>query len=35
VITPTVDPINMLLFMIPLFLLYLLSILLAALARRK
>jgi len=35
VITPTVDPINMLLFMIPLFVLYLLSILLAALARRK
>ncbi|MDY6868148.1 MAG: twin-arginine translocase subunit TatC [Chloroflexota bacterium] len=34
VITPTVDPINMLLFMIPLFLLYLLSILLAALAHR-
>jgi len=34
VITPTVDPINMLLFMIPLFLLYLLSILLAVLARR-
>ncbi len=34
VITPTVDPINMLLFMLPLFLLYLLSILLAALARR-
>lgn len=34
VITPTVDPINMLLFMVPLFLLYLLSILLAAIARR-
>jgi len=34
VITPTVDPINMLLFMVPLFLLYLLSILLAAMARR-
>jgi len=35
VITPTVDPINMLLFMVPLFVLYLLSILLTALARRK
>ncbi len=34
VITPTIDPINMLLFMVPLFLLYLLSILLAAIARR-
>jgi sec-independent protein translocase protein TatC len=33
-ITPTVDPINMLLFMVPLFLLYLLSILLALMAHR-
>lgn len=33
VVTPTVDPVNMGLLMIPLFILYLLSILLAALAR--
>ena len=35
VATPTPDPINMLLLMAPLFILYLLGILLAALARRK
>ncbi len=34
-ITPTVDPINMAIFMLPLFLLYLLSILLAKLAQNK
>lgn len=34
VITPTGDPINMLIFMLPLFVLYLLSILLSALARK-
>jgi sec-independent protein translocase protein TatC len=35
VATPTPDPVNMALLMVPLFLLYLLGILLAALARRK
>lgn len=35
VITPTVDPVNMALFMVPLFTLYLISILLAALAGKK
>jgi len=34
VITPTGDPINMLIFMLPLFVLYLLSILLSALAKK-
>jgi sec-independent protein translocase protein TatC len=34
-ITPTVDPVNMALFMIPLFILYLLSILLAAIAGKN
>jgi sec-independent protein translocase protein TatC len=35
VITPTGDPINMLIFMLPLFVLYLLSILLTALAVKR
>ena len=33
-VTPTVDPVNMALLMAPLFLIYLLSVLFAAIARR-